>query len=233
MEMAEIVYSDYDKISDLCMYLSSEYVLKFYVELYKKSNKRGRIHFHNEVGYDNGDGLRVNVSREFNYYLSIESISRNNNGIKSQTRIYINDIYFLKAKLHKVFSWFNGNKSIFAKKDNNIFIPSIPESIIVHLTFDNYLEFEPGVININQEQLIGVKIYLGNDVSGFFMDVNTLFTFMNFIDNFNMFQSAQLMLSYIGAPSPGTNYYAINNTNNKNKRSFIEITGSQERKEIQ
>lgn len=258
MEMVKIMYSDYDKIIDTCMFLAQNYVLKFYVELYKKSIKRGRTPFHHEVGYDTGDGFRVNINRDFNYYLAIESMARGDTGEKSQVRIYVNDIYFLKTKLHDALNWFMGDKVIFAKKNNQIIIPTRPDSIVVGLSFDKYIELEPGVITMNQEQFIGVKVYMSNDATGFFMDVNTFLSFVYFIDNFNMFQSAQLMLAYIGAPEPGANYYGIggvgdtsapkrisplkigddlNNSGMKpaqshyKNKSFIQLTNGQNRKD--
>ena len=206
-----VQYADYDKIADVVMYINSTHVLKFYTELYRKT-KRGRFPFHTEIGYDLGDGLRVNINREFHYYLAIESILRDDNGDKTQIRIYLQDIYFLSVKLNQVLSWFTDSRfnKLFVKRDGRIIMTEHPDSIVINLSFDKYIEFEPGIIVKSGEEITGVKVYLSSDKAGFFLSTDELFSFYYCIANFNMYQSAQLMLAYIGPPEPGVNYHGMN-----------------------
>ena len=60
------------------------------------------------------------------------------------------------------------------------------------------------------EDIVGLKVYMSNDNAGFFLTVNEIFAFYYVISTFNMFQSAQLMLAYLGRPEAGVNYYGIN-----------------------
>ena len=61
-------------------------------------------------------------------------------------------------------------------------------------------------------------MYINSDVNSVFLSVNKLLAFNEFIQTFNMYQSAQLMLSYIGRPSNGTNMYDMTTNGNTYNR---------------
>lgn len=223
-EMVKIVHNDYEKISDTCMWLSRDYVLKFTVELNKHPEHR-KENYYKEFGYNSQDGdYRVNISRDINSYLSIESTKRSPDGNKLQLRIGINEIYFFRYKLKEAVSWFTADqyKNLFVKKDGKIIIPTKINPIITKVMFDNYIEFEPTVLTLpSSEQIIGVKIYLSSDSIFLFMDVNMLLSFWYFIDTFNIYQSAQLMLAYLGKPENGTNYSEFNQQKQTSTNGFF------------
>lgn len=224
MEMVKITHNDYEKISDIILWLSNEYVLKFNVELNRRNDRKGKINFHNEFGYTLNGEYRINITRQFSCYLSIESLRRDTDGNKLQIRIGMENIYFFKMKLQGVISWFTSHQhnSLFAKKDGNIIILSKVNPISINVQFGNYIEFEPTVQTFNNgEQNIGVRTYLNSDGVSFFMNVNTLLALGDFINSFNMYQSAQLMMNYIGRPENGTNYsgYGLQQQNQYQKQS--------------
>lgn len=224
-EMCKILYNDYEKISDFIMFLNPEYILKFNVELSKKDKKKNRENFHKEFGY-NLDGLyRININRNIYSYLSIESVKRNN-GKKVQIRIGINEIYFFCLKIRQAASWFTSSeyKNLFVIKNGRIIIPKKIDSIKINTLFDTYVEIEPTTIMINDsEQATGVRFYLDSDNINFFMDTDTLLSFNYFLSTFNMYQSAQLMLNYIGRPEFGANYSEFENNyfSNQNNNGFF------------
>ena len=229
--MVKIIHNDYEKITDKIMYLSAEYILKFTVELNRKT-KHGKENYHKEFGYSVDNEYRVNILRDINSYLSIESLTRADAN-KIQVRIGIKDIYFFKSKLQQVVQWFINDqyKNLFVKKDDRIIIPTKVDSIIAHVSFGQYIEFEPTTIFFNNEQLIGVRVYLSSDSISFFMDVNTLLSLNYFIETFNMYQSAQILLNYLGRPENGTNYTDFNSSNKAISRQtsggFFDRTNSQ------
>ena len=204
-EMCTIVHNDYEKISDKIMFLSNDYILKFNVNLNKRN--KNKENFHKEFGYTVNGDFRINISRDFVPYLSIESARRSDSN-KVQLQIGMNDIYFFRMKLQEVVGWFTTEqfKNLFVRKDDRIIIPVKVDSIIAHVSFGQYIEFEPTTAVFNNEQLIGVRVYLSSDNISFFMGVNTLLSLNYFIETFNMYQSAQLMLNYLGRPDNGTNY---------------------------
>lgn len=209
-EMVKVIHNDYERISDYIMFLSADYILRFNVEL-NKHVKNGKDNFHKEFGYSVNGEHRVNIYRDINSYLSIESVKRSNTN-RIQIRIGLKNIYFFKIKLQEVVSWFTNEqyKNLFVKKDGRIIIPTKVNPIIIGVAFGQYIEFEPSTMVMNDnEQLIGVRVYLSSDNISFFMNIDTLLSFNYFIDTFNMYQSAQLMLNYIGRPENGTNYTEI------------------------
>lgn len=224
-ELCTIIHNDYEKISDNCMWLSNDYILKFTVELNKHNDKYGKINYYKEIGYSINGEYRININREFIYYLSIESVKRNIDGYKLNIRIGLNDIYFLKYKLEEVISWFTNKQyeNLFAKDNNGKIVMTMkPNSIIVNLSYNNYIEFEPSIFVFeNSDQSTGVKVYLGSDTNSFFMNINTLFGFKYFIDTFNMYQSAQNMLNFLGKPEYGTNYFEYSPVKSKQTEGFF------------
>lgn len=225
-EMVQISHNDYEKVSDTVLWLSNEYVLKFNVELNRHNDKKGKINFHSEYGYTMNGEYRVNIMRTFSYYLSIESVRRDMDGYKAQVRIGPENIYFLKYKLHEVVLWFTSknHSSLFVKKDGKIIILEKIPPISVHVQYGQYLEFEPAVQIINNnEQVIGIRIYLNSDGVSFFISANTVLSLCYCIDTFNMYQSAQLMLNYLGRPENGTNYAGYDSAQSSyNKKGFFE-----------
>lgn len=225
-ELCKIIYNDYEKISDICMWLSNEYVLKFTVELNKHNDKYGKSNFYKEIGYTIDEDYRVNINRDFIYYLSIESIKKTLDGNKLNIRIGLNDIYFLKYKLEQAISWFTDKyfENLFARDNNNKIVMTMkPNPIKIDLSFGNYIEIEPSIFTFDNtlEQLTGVRIYLSSDSNSLFMNVNTLFGFKYFIDTFNMYQSAQNMLNFLGRPEYGTNYFEYSPVKSKQNEGFF------------
>ena len=225
-ELCKIIYNDYEKISDICMWLSNDYVLKFTVELNKHNDKYGKSNFYKEIGYTIDEDYRVNINRDFIYYLSIESIKKTLDGNKLNIRIGLNDIYFLKYKLGEAISWFTDKyfENLFARDNNNKIVMTMkPNPIKIDLSFGNYIEIEPSIFTFDNtlEQLTGVRIYLSSDSNSLFMNINTLFGFKYFIDTFNMYQSAQNMLNFLGRPEYGTNYFEYSPVKSKQNEGFF------------
>lgn len=225
-ELCKIIYNDYEKISDICMWLSNDYVLKFTVELNKHNDKYGKSNFYKEIGYTIDEDYRVNINRDFIYYLSIESIKKTLDGNKLNIRIGLNDIYFLKYKLEQAILWFTDKyfENLFARDNNNKIVMTMkPNPIKIDLSFGNYIEIEPSIFTFDNtlEQLTGVRIYLSSDSNSLFMNINTLFGFKYFIDTFNMYQSAQNMLNFLGRPEYGTNYFEYSPVKSKQNEGFF------------
>lgn len=227
----KLAHKNYEKITDDLMWLSNKWMLKFTVILNKNNEKFGKQNYHKEVGYYRGRDYCVNINRSFEYFLSIESIEKDINGLKETVNIRVTDMYALKFKLNQAAEWFTAekNQGLFAKKNGKIFMPmSVNPIKLTGLMFDKYLEFEPSILEFeNGEQMIGVRIYINSDANSIFMEISRFLGFKDFIENFNMYQSAQLMLNYLQRPEYGTNLYDIesktfNSPQPKNNYSFLK-----------
>ena len=220
MEDVKIDHNDYKKISDKIMKLSDEYVLKFVTELYYV-NKNGQNNYHNEYGYVSDNKYGITINRDFNMYLSIESIKRSE-GYKVQIKIGIKEIGILKLKLKKVMEWFTSkqHENLFVVKDGKMTMLGKVPPIISSAMFNSYIEFDAAVGKIPQtEQMCqGVRVFLGSDGISFFMPIMTLITFVDFINSFNMYQSAQSHLNYLGRPANGTNYTDLTGSHSQDAR---------------
>ena len=209
----KLIHKNYEKITDELMWLSKNWSLKFTVILNRNTNN-GRVNYHKEIGYYKDNNLCVNINRVFDYYILIDSVYNPDTKYKESVSIRVTDMYVLRYRLNQVEQWFTSseNKNMFVRKDGKIIMPRRVEPIrIAGLMFNKYLEFEPSILNKdNGEQEIGVRIYVNSDTSSFFMQINRFLSFKYFIDTFNMYQSAQLMLNYIHRPSYGTNLITMN-----------------------
>ena len=227
VEAIKLTHDNYEKITDELMWLSKDWMLKFTVILNRKTDKFGRQNYHKEVGYFKDNNYCVNINRSFDYFLMIESNTKDYNGIKDSVSIRVTDMYVLKFKLNAVAEWFTAehNQGLFAKKDGKIFMPrSVNPIRITGLMFDKYLEFEPSILTLeNGEQMIGVRMYVNSDVNSVFMEISRFLGFKDFIETFNMYQSAQLMLNYLQRPEYGENLYDMSSktSSNKSKYNFL------------
>ena len=227
IEAIKLTHDNYEKITDELMWLSKDWMLKFTVILNRKTDKFGRQNYHKEVGYYKDNNYCVNINRSFDYFLIIESNTKDYNGIKDSVSIRATDMYVLKFKLNAVAEWFTAehNQGLFAKKDGKIFMPrSVNPIKITGLMFDKYLEFEPSILTLeNGEQMIGVRMYVNSDVNSVFMEISRFLGFKDFIETFNMYQSAQLMLNYLQRPEYGENLYDMSSktSSNKSKYNFL------------
>lgn len=238
-EMVTIVHNDYDRISDTVFWLNKDWVVKFVVRLNRYTENRGKENYHKEFGYSAKNGFAVSINRDFDYFLQIESVRKDNNGFKDQIQITQNDIYFLQFKLNKASKWFTGAKSIFAKSSNGAMVPTKTYSEKIDISFGKYIEIEPAVVKYdNGNYITGVRFYMNSDAVNFFIDVNKFLSFNYFISNFNMYLAAQGLLSYLGRPENGTNYVSFNslpkngnrnNYNNSNNSSFFSKVNATER----
>ena len=203
-----ITHSMYNKITDVVFYINTGYVLKFNTVLNRVNKNNEIINYHSEVSYTSKDNVNlININRKFDYYLSIESLIKNEEtGLRDFIKITQNDIYFLKHKMNVVADLFTDKDNVlFTRKDNKIILVDNSIYVILELYGGKKMEFRPCVYysNISNEQFIGVRIYY-EDFS-FFVSIASFLALKDIIDNFNMYQSAQMMLAYMDRPEYGYN----------------------------
>lgn len=210
-----------DKICDDVYTMSINVVLKFNVSLSKTSNGK-RYHFHKEFEYpsksDDVPSL-VTIKRSFDYYLSIESIQKDNAGNKIFIRIGPSEFIMFRKGLETAISWFTDSKfkNLYAKnKGQLIMMPPIPSFTIPRLPMNKYIEISPTIIDrgmANEDKEPGIQMILGNETDIINMTLDRLMGLYYIISCFNMYQSAIELINYIDRPPFGTNRYVINQPN--------------------
>ena len=211
--MRPIEYIDYDKLSDDVFYLGSKLYLRMNVSLSDKAEPNQRYHFHREFAYSSAyapNGRFISIKRSFSYYLSLDRADVPLGGIMIRPQ----DMIVLKAKLEEVSKWFSDN--IFAIKGKTLIVKNKKKPIIVDgLANQKYLQFDPVVIvwENTGEQTPGVRITLGDPSIFADISVDKFFGLLYTISTFNMYQSAQLLLNYLGRPRYGFNLFESENNN--------------------
>lgn len=203
---------DYDKLSDDLYWLGNKIVVRFNVVLAKqKETDQSRIFHHKEFLYPSkySDKDRViTMRRSFQYYISIDKIDMYDAGVM----IRVQDIMLVRAKLHEASMWFTNGT--FAEKKKKLIIPSRPNSItITGLTGGKYIMMDPIVIEYEDSNLQqqGIRLTISDQDIYTDMSIDKFYGLCYLMNSINMYQSAQLLINYLGRPELGTNLYEFNN----------------------
>lgn len=212
-----LMYSTYEKMTDDLYWLSTNLLLRFNVILahYDKDSGRRNI-FHKEFKYPSTKteySLKT-IRRSFDYYLSLETYFRRELDERIFIPIKVQDILSIRMGLQVVFSWFNDKQfeGLYVTKNGRLIMTSpTPSYVISQLPGGTYIEFKPIIIQKNA----GVDdkepgIYMGfSDSFGIRLTLSRFMGFKYIMDSINMYESAQLMLNYLGRPDLGSFLYSF------------------------
>lgn len=207
--MDAIHFIDYDKISDVLMYMDKDINLSFNVSLAYRTNNGNRNHFHKEYCYKSRyidkDNV-ISLKRNFKYYLSIDVKDDFTNSVMINTT----NILALRMRLKIVYNWFT---TLFKYQDDKLIISGTWNDNILYLNQYSCLKFEPTVCMYEDGTYKeGVRIYINNDNLFFDMDIDRFMGFYYIIDSIDMYQAAITILNYI-RPEYGTNITYLENGN--------------------
>lgn len=211
-----VSFDRYNKISDDVMFLGDCMILKFNVNLAKKDKNGERQIYHKEFEFGPKYDRRNSIKRVFDFYVSIENFKESLAGTKDVVRISMQDMYYMKSALSAVFKWFfdESHKNIYIQKGTDLVLMNRPQRINVELMYNGHISFDASVyVDRSGLKHPGVRLYINGDTNFSDMSVDTFLGFKYFIDNLNMYESAQLMLNYMQRPELGTNTYSIYNEN--------------------
>ena len=207
----------FEKISDDVVHIGRNYIIKINANLAKTVNDK-RYLFYKEFEYTINGHARTSIKRGFDYYLSIESLTKNANGDRAFVRIGVTEYYSFMKAIMDVMNWFTDKKyaNVFAKKNNELILTANrPATRYVYgLPQNKFLSFELIVLEgyITQP---GVRITVGSEDMYTDVPADAIFGIYGALVNFNMFMSAQTMVSSLGIPL-GTNRINLNDSNKNN-----------------
>lgn len=210
--MEAIHFTDYEKISDVLMFINKDVNLCFNVSLAYRAQNGNRNHFHKEYSYKSRyvdkDNV-VSIKRNFKYYLSIDIKDNFNNNVMINT----SNILALRMRLKIVYNWLT---TLFKYKDDKLVIIGKWNDNILYLNQYSCLKFEPTVcVYEDGTYKEGVRIYINNEDIYFDMDIDKFMEFYYLIDTIDMYQSAITLLNYL-RPEYGSNITYLNNSNDNN-----------------
>ncbi|MGL5751502.1 MAG: hypothetical protein ACRCXT_13295 [Paraclostridium sp.] len=211
--MANKLYKqiDYEKLSDDLMILGPNVVLRFNVVLAKALPDGTRSFFHKDYEYNASKYTNVKslvtMRRSFDYYISIENFRNNESGFKEFIMIRVSDILYVREQLKLAARWFRDIEfqELFAKKGNDIIIYKRVEPIGIYgLTSDKYIIMEPVVIKYpNDTCVTGIRMYISSKNQYIDISADKFMGLIYIIDSINMYESAQLLINYLGSPELG------------------------------
>jgi len=196
---------DYDKISDDLYHLGNRVIVRLNVLLSKKDVEGNRSHYHREYRYDSKykdyDKV-INIKRSFDYHLSFDKVDDFNVSVM----IRIQDMMLLKMKLQEVANIFNSGIYTISKKGDLKIIKKPKPIILDGLVGGKYIAFEFIVLEdeITKIQQQGVRITLTDPNIFCDISIDRFYGLYYTISQLNLFQSAQIMINYLGNPGYGT-----------------------------
>ena len=211
--MDAIYFTDYEKISDVLMFLSKDISLCFNVSLAYKKADGTRSHYHKEYVYSSkyiNKGNVVSIKRNFNYYLSIDVRDDFNNSVM----ITPANMIALKMKMKIVYNWMS---TLFKYVDDKLIISGTWKENILYLNRTSTLKFEPNVcIYEDGTYKEGVRIYINDESLFFDLDIDRFMELYYIVDTIDMYQNAIILLNYIAPKEYGNNLSYINGESNSN-----------------
>jgi hypothetical protein len=228
--MKDIVkFHEYERISDVIMYLNQHLSLKINVNLNRKTQKTGiKKNFYEEYKYSSSKyGTQeklVTVRRHTDVHLGLE-YNDYENGIKEGLMIRPSDIIYLRNSVKLTLDWFMSDKykNLFVRDGESIRIKRRVEPIFVrNLAMDKFLAFEPTTISkFNGTDDVGVKIYISSDTLYTDVNLNSYMAFVYYILECNMYLSAQIMMNLMGMNEEGRKSIGESDeTNTRRLRTF-------------
>lgn len=212
-----------DRISDEIYVLSPNVILKFNVSLSKISGGK-RYYFHKEFEYGSPNYQESNlitIKRSFDYYLSFESAKTSDSGNRMFIRIGVQEFLSLSDALKEVLKWYTDiryDKLYALDKSGKLILTSpSPSYSIPKLPMDKSIEFRPTIISkgmANADDEVGIAMDFGND-GAVELTFDKFMGLYYLITSFNMYQSALLLINYIGHPDIGKNKIVMENSSRK------------------
>lgn len=226
----------YEKITDDLCILGINTILRFNVSLASKTQDGHKKLFHSEFEYRTNKYTNLNticsIRRTFDYYLSIENLRVNENGIKEFIMIRIQDILYVREQFELATKWFRDSKyeNLFARiKGRLVMLGKVEPIKILGLAMDKSLMLEPIIISYDDNnQSTGIRLYLSSRDNYVDMSVDKFMGIVYLLSSINMYESAQILLNYLQRPELGTNSYNISGNKGEDiiEDGYIETKNS-------
>ena len=213
MEINKLEYSDYDKITDLLMFLSTDILLKFAVVLSKSVSKTDntRKFLHSECVYESkyrNIDESISITRTMNTYYFLIDIKGDFFG---SIVLKPGDVEILKMIIDKkILPWFFGKNMAFQIRENKLYLGEYGEPVIYAPSDYKYLGFAPIVITYeNGQSKQGIRIYVNNQDTFAELDIDSFMTFVNIIKCTDMYNAACNLVNYVKMPPYGINQFKM------------------------
>ena len=202
--MNNVDFTEYNRITDILMYLSNVLTLNFTVALSKKTKFGGRQFFQYEVEYgsdDNSNSSLRSIKRNMNFYFTIE----NREVFASGMMLRPQDIEIIIRLIEqKILPWFFGtNEYAFQIIENKLVLKEF-EPVIYTQSDKKFIRFEPIVYSFDDGTFTpGILLTLGSGDSAP-MNIDKFMGFFHLLKS-DMYAIACNMVAYVRTPPYGVN----------------------------
>lgn len=211
------LYDLYNKITSTLFKLDEEYNLNFVVNSrVQKKNSSKTDHF--VKIYKQPNGL-YNMYFDLKYYIEIApAFKKEEYQPEDYFRISRTNQWQFMLAIDNVSKWLVGNNKMFYKDTNGI-IRTESKNITVAGNYGSKLEMELAVRNFNDNQIIGINIFINGKSDPIFIAAPRFMNLKVFLDRFSMYDAALSIVSYAGIYDPTDN--VVKQVKSENK-SFLQ-----------
>lgn len=207
----KIDYTDYDRITDILMYLSNNITLNFTTVLSRKDRSGNRMFFQYETQYASkyiGSQYGRAIKRNMNFYYTLD----NKNDFANGFIIKPSDVYIITELIkNQVLPWFfDHQKRIFSIIENRLVITGKFEPVNYIQSDYKYISLVPIVYSFEDGTFKeGVRLYLNNQSEFADMDIDKFLGFYFLLLNTDMYSVACSMVNYVKMAPYGHNIYSM------------------------
>lgn len=196
--MGDIIYSDFDKISDVILFFSNDLTLSICMQLNKKNKDNKISNFQQTFHYisKNLDKESYSIKRTMQAYFAINDLKDYKNGVMLKA----NDIVFLKMLIdNNILPWFIGNDRIFfLDNQNKLQIRGKWDYQEFKINEYSFLAFAPIVIRYEDgTDKEGIRMLINSKNRFVDLTIDIFMAFYYYISNTDLYNAAANMANYV------------------------------------
>lgn len=207
MQLAQ--YTEYDRITDILMYLSSSFTLNFNVILSKKDKSGSRSFFQYETEYGSkfiGTDKGRSIKRIMQFFFTID----NKKDFTNSFMMRLQDVYLITTIIEKrLFPLIFGERRVYKIIEKQLVIVDKVDPILYAQSEYKFLLFEPIVYQYeNKTYKEGVRISVNSKFDTIDMDIDKFLGFYYLLKTTDMYTAAATLINFVKLPPHGINVYS-------------------------
>lgn len=204
-------FEDYERITDILLFLSDKFSLNFIVVLCSKDKNGAKRFFQFETEYASryiGSDVARAIKRNVRFYFTIDNRESFGEGfvIKPQ------DAFVITRLIEdQVFPWFfDPKKRIFSIVDKNLVINGKYTPIIYAQNETRFLSFTPIVYSFDEGTFKeGIRMEVNHQAEFVDMDIDKFIGFYYLLKNTDMYSAACSLINYVKIMPYGNNVFRM------------------------
>lgn len=196
--MANVNYTDFDKITDVIMFFDNIHTLEFTTRLSTKDKNGYRRFYEFETQYLSSQYIGVdigrNIKRNMNFYYAIN----NRDEFTSSILLRTGDVYILQTILKaKALPWFFGSTRLFQVKNNRLIIKGEYQPVEYIKDLQSWLRFEPIILEYEDGTFKeGVRMFICSNEDFVDMNIDKFLEFFSYLNHNIMYLQSEAQCNY-------------------------------------